>query len=630
MIISMENISRIYNGNTVLDRVALTIEDNDRIGLVGPNGCGKSTLLRIITGGEEYESLPEPDIPAFAVRRGASIGYLAQNTGLDRSSTVMEEMQSVFAHVHEIWDEMKELEKRIAADPNDAAAVAEYAAKTAEYEAKDGYLADVNIKKVLTGMGFGEDTYNRVISTLSGGEKTRLAITRLLLENPDLLILDEPTNHLDFETIMWLEGYLSEYKGALLIVSHDRYFLDKLCTSICDIERSRLRRWKGNYTAYVKLKKEDNERRLKEYEAQQAEIAKLKDFVDRNIVRASTSNMAKSRQKKLDSMELVEKPVMYTKSAGIRFEYDIEPPLDVLFVKDCELKAGDKLLAENIGFDVRRGDRIGIVGANGIGKSTLLKLIQGIYPHTKGKIFWNKNIKVSYFDQENAQLHPELTLIDEIHSRYRGMADEQIRKLLGMVRLTGENVFKRVGVVSGGERAKLCFALMMLERGNVLILDEPTNHLDIDTRDVLEDALSDYTGTLIFVSHDRYLLNKLAGRIFEIDKNGMNIYECGFDEYISRKNAARQEIKVSAPKKTDNGFRSKQQRSDDAKRRARIRELEKLIDELEVKMSALEDDMKDPEIAGDYVRLNEKCTEYEQLKHLSSEYSDEWLELSEE
>ena len=630
MIISMENISRIYNGNTVLDRVALTIEDNDRIGLVGPNGCGKSTLLRIITGGEEYESLPEPDIPAFAVRRGASIGYLAQNTGLDRSSTVMEEMQSVFAHVHEIWDEMKELEKRIAADPNDAAAVAEYAAKTAEYEAKDGYLADVNIKKVLTGMGFGEDTYNRVISTLSGGEKTRLAITRLLLENPDLLILDEPTNHLDFETIMWLEGYLTEYKGALLIVSHDRYFLDKLCTSICDIERSRLRRWKGNYTAYVKLKKEDNERRLKEYEAQQAEIAKLKDFVDRNIVRASTSNMAKSRQKKLDSMELVEKPVMYTKSAGIRFEYDIEPPLDVLFVKDCELKAGDKLLAENIGFDVRRGDRIGIVGANGIGKSTLLKLIQGIYPHTKGKIFWNKNIKVSYFDQENAQLHPELTLIDEIHSRYRGMADEQIRKLLGMVRLTGENVFKRVGVVSGGERAKLCFALMMLERGNVLILDEPTNHLDIDTRDVLEDALSDYTGTLIFVSHDRYLLNKLAGRIFEIDKNGMNIYECGFDEYISRKNAARQEIKVSAPKKTDNGFRSKQQRSDDAKRRARIRELEKLIDELEVKMSALEDDMKDPEIAGDYVRLNEKCTEYEQLKHLSSEYSDEWLELSEE
>ncbi len=632
MILSMENISRIYNGVTILDRVSLTIEDNDRIGLVGMNGCGKSTLLRIITGEEEYESLPEPDIPAFAVRRGASIGYLAQNTGLDRSSTVMEEMQSVFSHIHQIWDDMKRLEKRIAADPSDSAAVAEYAAKTAEYEAKDGYLADVNIRKVLTGMGFGEDTYNRVISTLSGGEKTRLAISRLLLENPDLLILDEPTNHLDFETIMWLEGYLSEYKGALLIVSHDRYFLDKLCTSICDIERSRLRRWKGNYTAYVKLKKEDNERRLKEYEAQQAEIAKLKDFVDRNIVRASTSNMAKSRQKKLDSMELIEKPVMYNKTAGINFEYDVEPPLDVLSVKDTELRAGDKLLAENISFDVRRGDRIGIVGANGIGKSTLLKLIQGIYPSSKGRIMWNKNIKISYFDQENAQLHPDLTLIDEIHDRYRGMTDEQIRKLLGMVRLTGENVFKRVGVVSGGERAKLCFALMMLERGNVLILDEPTNHLDIDTRDVLEDALSDFTGTLIFVSHDRYLLNKLAGRIFEINKDGMDIYECGFDEYISRKNVTLQETKAAAPKKAaeTGSFRSKQQRSDDAKRRARIKELEKLIDELEVKMASLEEDMKDPDIAGDYIRLNEKCTEYEQLKQLSADYSDEWLELSEE
>ncbi|MBQ5310693.1 MAG: ABC-F family ATP-binding cassette domain-containing protein, partial [Oscillospiraceae bacterium] len=284
-----------------------------------------------------------------------------------------------------------------------------------------------------------------------------------------------------------------------------------------------------------------------------------------------------------------------------------------------------------ISFGVRRGDRIGIVGANGICKSTLLKLIQGIYPQTQGKILWNKNIKISYFDQENAHLHPGLTLIDEIHTRYRGMTDEQIRKLLGMVRITGENVFKTVGVVSGGERAKLCFALMMLERGNVLILDEPTNHLDIDTRDVLEDALADYTGTLIFVSHDRYLLNKLAGRIFEISKDGLNIYECGFDEYIARKSAAEQEVKVTAPKKTDTGsFRSKQQRSDDAKRRARIRELEKLIDELEVKMSALEEDMKDPDIAGDYIRLNEKCTEYEQLKALSAEYSDEWLELSEE
>ncbi|MDE7293307.1 MAG: ATP-binding cassette domain-containing protein, partial [Oscillospiraceae bacterium] len=369
MILSMENISKIYNGKTVLDNVSLTIEDSDRIGLVGLNGCGKSTLLKIITGREEYESQPEPNIPRLAVTKSATIGYLEQNSGLDRQSGVMEEMRSVFSAQIEAQERLRELEKEMSRpeiheDEGKLREVSvEYDRLTAWFEGNDGYLIDVKIKTVLNGMGFGAEYYDRVISTLSGGEKTRLAMCKLLLESPSLLILDEPTNHLDFETIMWLEDYLQGYKGALLIVSHDRYFLDKLCTSVCEIERTKLRRWKGNYSKFTELKAADLERRIKEYEAQQEEIAKLQDFVDRNIVRATTSAMAKSRVKKLESMEILEKPVTYDKKAKIRFEYDYEPPEEVLTVKDVCIAPGDKVLAENVSFTVSRGDKIGIVGA---------------------------------------------------------------------------------------------------------------------------------------------------------------------------------------------------------------------------------------------------------------------------
>lgn len=648
MILSMENISKIYNGKTILDNVCLTIEDNDRIGLVGVNGCGKSTLLKIITGKEEYESQPEPNVPHLAVTRGSSVGFLEQNSGLDRSSRVMEEMQSVFSELLSVQDELRRLEEEMSRpevhrnEKHFNEISAEYARKTAYFESNEGYLINVKIKTVLNGMGFGPETYDQVIATLSGGEKTRLAMAKLLLENPRLLILDEPTNHLDFDTIMWLEDYLSDYKGALLIVSHDRYFLDKLCTSICEIERTKLRRWKGNYTKFTELKAADVERRMKEYEAQQDEIAKLRDFVDRNLVRATTSSMAKSRIKKLEAMEILEKPVTYEKKAKIRFEYDYEPPLDVLAVKDITVAAGDKVLAENISFNVRRGDKIGIVGANGIGKSTLLKIIRKDIRTPKGSVEWNKNVKISYFDQENSQLDFNKTVIDEIHDRRRGMTDEQVRSLLGLVKFTGENVFKQVGVISGGERAKLCFAIMMLERGNVLILDEPTNHLDIDAKEVLEDALAKFEGTVILVSHDRYLLSRVCDRIFEITPGQLCEYNSGFEEYLAAKRAKaqaeqemqaeikQQKAKEEAEKKNAAAYRSKEQRAKDAKRRSRIRELEKLISELEVKMAAVQEEMTSPEAAADYVLMNEKCAEYEQLKQQSSDYSDEWLMLSEE
>lgn len=652
MVISLENISKFYNGNQVLKNVALTIEDNDRIGLIGINGCGKSTLLRIITGKEEPETQQEPNVARISLSRGMTIGFLEQNTGLDRSSTIIEEMKSVFTELLETADRLRELEA-IMADPSAhddekhfLEISREYDAKTAFFESNDGYLMDVNISKVLNGMGFPPDTYDRVISTLSGGEKTRLALAKLLLENPKLLILDEPTNHLDFNTIMWLEDYLRDYKGALLIVSHDRYFLDKLTTSICEIERGVLKRYRGNYSAFVKLKQAEVTRQLKEYEAQQAEIAKLQDFVDRNLVRATTSAMAKSRIKKLESMEIIEKPILYEKSAKIKFEYDITPPFDLLTVKNIDVSVGRgaerKTLVDSLSFEVKRGEKLAVIGSNGIGKSTLLKVIQRKLPCDHGIIEWTKNVKISYFDQENAQLDPNKTVMDEVHSRYRTMSDTEVRSLLGCVRLVGENVFKKVGVISGGERAKLCFAIMMLERGNVLILDEPTNHLDIDTKEVLEQALCEFDGTVIFVSHDRYLLNKLATRIIEITENSVESYNGGFDDYIAVKRekeeaaekileAQKQErARQLAEEKNAKTYRSKEQRAADAKKRARIKELEKEIERLEGEMAVIQTELADPDVCSDYQLMQEKCEKLESMKKLCSEYEDEWVMLSEE
>lgn len=652
MVISLENISKFYNGNQILKNISLTIEDSDRIGLIGINGCGKSTLLKIITGREEPETQPDPNAAHIAITKGTTIGFLEQNSGLDRSSTIIEEMRSVFSELLETAERLRELEVLMAepdahSDEKRFAEIsAEYDRKTAYFEANDGYLINVNITKVLNGMGFPAEMYDRVISTLSGGEKTRLALAKLLLENPKLLILDEPTNHLDFGTIMWLEDYLQDYKGALLIVSHDRYFLDKLTTSTCEIERGVLKRYKGNYSTFAVQKQADVTRQLKEYEAQQEEIAKLQDFVDKNLVRASTSNMAKSRIKKLEAMEIIEKPVLYEKSAKIKFEYDIVPPIDLLTVKNIDISVGSgsdrKTLADSVSFEVKRGEKLGIIGSNGIGKSTLLKIIQRKLPCSHGIIEWTKNVKISYFDQENAQLDMNKTVMDEVHSRYRTMSDREIRSLLGCVRLVGENVFKRVGVISGGERAKLCFAIMMLERGNVLILDEPTNHLDIDTKEVLEQALCEFDGTIIFVSHDRYLLNKLATRIIEITEKSIESYNGGFDDYITvkrEKEAAEQQLidrekqekaKQAAEEKNIKAYRSKEQRAADAKKRNRIKELENEIARLEDEMSVIQQELADPEVCADYQLMQEKCGSLEDMKRLCSEYEEEWLALSEE
>lgn len=645
MLLNVEHLYKYFNGQALLKDINFTVEDREAVGLIGINGCGKSTLLNIITGSEGYDKTPE-GLGSVNIAGKASIGFLRQNSGLNSELTIGEEMKNAFAPLLETLDKMKVLEKKMA-DGGDIDSIShEYAELSSYFEARDGYRIDVKIKQVLNGMGFGSTPTDRVISTLSGGEKTRLALAKLLLEEPNLLILDEPTNHLDFETLMWLEDYLKGYKGAIIIVSHDRYFLNKVCTRICEIEQGRLTSYRGDYSSYLVQKKMNSERQLKEYEAQQKEIAKLEDYVAKNLVRASTSKMAKSRQHMLDRIERIDKPLMYSKPPKIKLEYDIEPTKDIVRVVDCPLVVGEgadkKELIKSLTMNVRRGEHVAIIGANGIGKTSILKLIQGIIPHEGGNISWGGNVKISYFEQEHAILDPHKTVLEEIMDRYPRLSEQQARSVLGAVLLTGENVFKPISVLSGGERAKLCFAIMALNRGNVLVLDEPTNHLDLSTKEVLEDALAEFSGTIILVSHDRYLLNKVASRIIEIKHDEVNSYDGNFDAYSEAVNAARQlkmqseaEIKRAEEEKAykenkAKQYRSKEQRAADAQKRNRIRELENEIEDTEVLIFELENAISDPEIASDYSKMSEKCKELEEAKTALDQKMDEWAELSDQ
>ena len=645
MLLNVEHLYKYFNGQALLKDINFTVEDREAVGLIGVNGCGKSTLLNIITGSEGFDKTPE-GLGSVNIAGKASIGFLRQNSGLNSELTIGEEMKNAFAPLLETLEKMKSLEKKMAEGGDIDSISHEYAELSSYFEARDGYRIDVKIKQVLNGMGFGATPTDRVISTLSGGEKTRLALAKLLLEEPNLLILDEPTNHLDFETLMWLEDYLKGYKGAIIIVSHDRYFLNKVCTRICEIEQGRLTSYRGDYSSYLVQKKMNSERQLKEYEAQQKEIAKLEDYVAKNLVRASTSKMAKSRQHMLDRIERIDKPLMYTKPPKIKLEYDIEPTKDIVRVVDCPLVVGEgadkKELIKSLTMNVRRGEHVALIGANGIGKTSILKLIQGIIPHEGGNISWGGNVKISYFEQEHAILDPHKTVLEEIMDRYPRLSEQQARSVLGAVLLTGENVFKPISVLSGGERAKLCFAIMALNRGNVLVLDEPTNHLDLSTKEVLEDALAEFGGTIILVSHDRYLLNKVASRIIEVKHDEVNSYEGNFDAYSEAVNAARQlkmqseaEIKRAEEEKAykenkARQYRSKEQRAADAQKRNRIRELEKEIEGTEVLIFELENSISDPEIASDYSKMSEKCKELEEAKTALDQKMDEWAELSDQ
>lgn len=638
MLIDIDSLYKSFGQDEILKNIKMTINEKGRYGLIGVNGAGKSTLLNIIMETLSYDS------GSMAKKSGLQIGYLKQNNGLERDSSIIAEMRKVFADVLDAESQMRQLEMQMSSLTDHQSdeykrVSAKYTQMQNYFDSRDGYNIDVKIKTILNGMGFGDRDMETIISTLSGGEKTRLAIARLLLEEPELLILDEPTNHLDFKTLKWLEEYLVSYSGALLIVSHDRYFLDKTVSHIFEVERGKLYSYAGNYSKYLVQKAERKVREEKEYEIQQMQIAQLKTYVDKNIARASTSASAKSRLKTLESMDVLERPDGDLKSMRLKFEHTKEPYKDVLTVTDLDITVGDeqKLLCKNVDFAVKKHEKIAIIGSNGIGKSSFLKIIQGLIPYQKGSVEWGKNVSISYYEQENLNLNQDKIALDELWDRFPQTPEAEIRRVLGNVLLTKDDVFKPVKVISGGERAKLAFCIIMLEKSNVIILDEPTNHLDLASKEVLEAALSEYGGTLIFVSHDRYLLNKVPDKIAELNSDGLRIYNGNYDYYCEvTEREARAEAeslaqlaaaKAAETPKTDNSYRSKEQRRLDAQRKNRIRELEKLIEEAEQRITELEAEMTSEEVFSDYKLMAEKCQETETLRQNLESYYDEWSEL---
>ena len=635
MIISLENVFKYYGADCILRNVCATINDKDRIGLVGANGEGKTTLLNVLTGELDYEE------GTVSLTNGKVIGYLHQNSGLSNGKTIQQEMEAVFADLLALGEEVDALQRQMAQvhdDPTEYEKVsAEYQKKLARFEAADGYQVQVKINTVLGGMGFASYDRNIITDNLSGGEKTRLATARLLLLEPDLLILDEPTNHLDFKTLSWLEDYLSSYKGALLVVSHDRYFLNRLVDHIWELERTVLTTYRGNYSSYVVQKKERVERQLKEYEMQQEQIKSMEEYVAKNIARASTSKSAKSRLAALERMDRIEKPVIWEKKAAFRFEYDEPPVKDVFHGENMSIAVGEgegrKVLCRGMRLDVMRGEKIAIIGPNGVGKSSLLKAIQELIPLEEGHFEWGQKVKTTYYEQENRQLHPEKTAINEIWDRFPNLYEVQVRSIVGQVLLSGDDVYKLVGSLSGGERAKVAFAVMMLERGNVLILDEPTNHLDIGSKEMLEDALEAFDGTIIMVSHDRYLLNRIPNRIIEMTANGYEIYNGRYDYYVEHKvepQPVKEQVSEEKKQASQKFYRTKADRARQAAAKKRIAFLEKTIESNEQLIEQLTEQMSDPQIAADYQKVEEICGQIEQLKNQNESFGEEWLELLEE
>lgn len=634
MLVSITDVTVAYGETEILNHITANINAGDKIGLIGANGAGKTTLLKTIV----RRILPEEGNVTH--KADLSIGYLEQNSGLVADHTIIEEMRTVFAKALAAGKKMRELEKQMSLHPEDKALQTAYAQAQTNFEASDGYQVEVKIKKILNGMGFADKACDTNISTLSGGEKTRLAIAKLLLMDPELLILDEPTNHLDFKTLMWLEDYLNGYKGAVLIVSHDRYFLDKLAQKIWEVDDTELTEYTGNYTQYKQLKADYISFQMKEYEKQSRQIAHMEDYVARNLTRASTAKSAQSRVKKLSSMERIRKPKTSVKAPSFSFTFTQRPVNDILTVAGLTLAVGEEktILARDIGMEMKRGEKAAIIGDNGTGKSTLMKkLVAVANGEADTAVAFGKNTLVGYYDQENKNMTPGKTVLQEIWDAYPSLLEYGSRSMLGRVLLTGEDVFKKVGELSGGERAKVGLALLMCGEYNVLLLDEPTNHLDLPARESLEAALKEYTGTLLFVSHDRYFINALAGKIYEIAGGGINEFDGTFDEYRELKEQEEQQEAASreaAEKKTKTVSEiaevknPKQRRAQEAKRRERISSLEKNIAEIEARETQL--NMEIAENAADFELIGRNCAELEELKARHEELMEEWLLISEE
>ncbi|MFK7697009.1 ribosomal protection-like ABC-F family protein [Paenibacillus sp. HJGM_3] len=678
MLLQVNQINKSYGVKPILSNISLQIQERERIGLVGANGAGKSTLLQIIAG---HISADSGDI--FKAKE-TRVGYLSQTTGLQSDETMWNEMMAVFADLLEMEQALRELE-RMMADPGIQAdakkyedVMHRYSRLSEQFREKRGYEIEARVRGILHGMGFGGFPPETRIDTLSGGQKTRLALAKLLLQEPELLILDEPTNHLDIETLTWLEGYLRNYPGGILVVSHDRYFLDALVTGIYEIERNVCKRYTGNYTRYVELKAADYEIAMKHYEKQQEEIARMEVFIQKNIVRATTTKRAQSRRKALERMDRLDKPQGELKKASFRFEAGRSSGKEVLHVKELAVSFEEKTqpLFRHVSFELRRGETVALIGPNGVGKSTLLKTLIGDRQPDAGTLLWGTHVDMAYYDQEQAGLNPRHTVLDELWNAYPHMEEARIRTVLGNFLFSGEDVFKPIDALSGGEKARVSLAKLMLQQANLLILDEPTNHLDLFSKEVLESALMDYDGTLLFISHDRYFLNKIAERIIELSPDGVTNYLGNYDDYLEKKQelaeieADRQGAgkangvgggasvggvggtagkagqagagAVGAGKSGEGGAGSgnalsgsaglaadKQQKREERSRQRKLEQLEADIAVLEGEVAALEAELLQPDVYNDYIAVQERNQAIEEKKAALAPLYEQWEALLE-
>lgn len=638
ILLQINQLSKYYGAELILSNMKLEVQNKDRIALVGRNGAGKSTLLKIIAGQLSHDG------GEIIKPKGVTIGYMAQDTGLESVLTIWDEMLTVFTDLIEQEKELRRLETDMAGPDifeNETVyqkVLNEYDTLMVAFKEKGGYQYEADIRSVLHGLQFADFDYSTPISTLSGGQKTRLALGKLLLRKPDILILDEPTNHLDIETLSWLEQYLQGYQGAVLIVSHDRYFLDKVVNLVYEISRNNMKKYHGNYSSYLEGKAEDYERDMKLFEKQQGEIEKLRDFVQRNITRASTTKRAQSRRKQLEKMDVLDKPQGDEKSANFSFQIERQSGNEVLHLQDLAIGYEGETVSKNINSRMTKGESIALVGPNGVGKSTLLKTIISKLPALSGDFRFGTNVEVSYYDQEQANLVSNKRVLNELWDDYPLKPEKDIRTVLGNFLFSGDDVLKTVSTLSGGEKARLALAKMMMQKGNFLILDEPTNHLDLDSKLVLENALIDYPGTILFVSHDRYFINRIATKVIELSKDGTEEFLGDYDYYLEKK---QEQAEIQALEQQDqaktldaavektNYKIDKEAKKAERQRKRRIEEIEAAMELLETEINECNDLLCDPNVFQDHEKVMEVQTKLDHAQESLDQLLEEWAELEE-
>ena len=633
MLIQLNNVTKNFVVNEIFSNVKMEINDKDRVAIVGRNGAGKSTLLKIISGELSFDSGER------TVSKNTTIGYLSQEFIVREDLSIYEEMITCFDEIISLEADLEKLSYELTPEniENDSGLLDRFDRLQNEVLTHKDYHYKSKIESVLYGLDFTKDVFDKKISTFSGGEKTRLSMAKLLLSEPDLLILDEPTNHLDMENVAWLENYLSSYNGAIVIVSHDRYFLDKVVNVVYNLEFGKLKKYVGNYSKFLKQYEEDYEKQLKEFTSQQKDIKRLEEFVQKNIARASTSKMAKSRQKVLDKMELIDNPKKDDKAANIEFNIKEQSGRDVLMIDNLKVGYDGKQVGNAYNFSVYKGDRIAIVGRNGIGKSTLIKTIAKKQNAIGGSVHYGSKVSLGYYDQKQAEFESSKTILNELWDEYPLMKEAEVRTVLGRFLFRGDSVLKIVRDLSGGEKARLQLAKLMLEKNNLLVLDEPTNHLDITSKQVLEDALENYEGTIVFVSHDRYFINKIANKVLDITGDDYNIYLGNYDYYLEKREQEliakklKEEKTDEVQEKVANNYVLGKEEKKRIRKLERTREelLEK-IESLEEKVSLVNNELTKEEVYTDAIKVQEYNEELRSLNQEIEDLNNTWLEIEEE